>query len=407
MNGDAPLYEVKDGREDKRQTDRYQDLQRNPATRDVGNHGVLQNESVINAIFDNLATQSHPHLVLYFHGGLVGAQQAKVAVEEFNACLGHHGLTPLSWVWNSDAWTEIRDDLAALWGNGPSDETSRWKRIAARAAKFWWRVPTPFWRRTWRRWRGGSSHGYLATLLEEFGRGASEGVLLTHLWNLMKVDICEAFNAEGERRAGVHFLKRLRNYVASPPAGQTPLKVSLIGHSAGALYICELLRACAAMDFDFQFETVIFWAPGVNFPTFNDTIVRYSTLYKQFHQFGLQDKYEQQDTLSLPTDKKGPYLIFYPHSLLYLVAGLLDRESGVSPLVGMQRYVNPAPSHRLFNDAPYQRVRAFLNDPTQPRVTWSDTMKTHGGFIKDTQAGGVVPTTLKLLTGDATSVSPE
>lgn len=407
MHGDAPLYQVEDGKADKAQAKRYKRLRDDPTTKDAGDQGVLQNQAVIDAVFADLAHQAAPHLVLYFHGGLVSAPQARESVVDFNAALHHHGLTPLLWAWNSDAWTEIRDDVTTVWNGTPADTRSRWQRMDAYVAAFFKKARSPFWVRAWRRWRGKRDHGVLATLLEEFARGNVVGGVIRHLWNLMKTDIREAFDTEAEHRAGLYFLQRLKAYAEQPHPYQAPLKVSLIGHSAGALYICELLKAAAALEFDFVFDHLIFWAPGVDFTTFDQTILRHRDHFKTFTMFALRDEWERTDALTHPYDRKQWLkLYFYPRSLLYLVAGLLEGgKDGITPLVGMQHYLESDTDGQgaPVDASTYQRIRNFLIEGN--RVVWSPTMTTHGGFIKDTRRNGTIAATLKLLEAETIPTS--
>jgi hypothetical protein len=390
---------IEDGKEEKRQQQAFRAMQREglrqgiPAdeltTRQAIDGGVLDNCQEINQLFADLALQRTPHLVIYFHGGLVDASSAKDAVIPFNNRLQQAGMTPLFWIWNSDAATELRDTWQTFRRTLQSNLSAGLAYGASKIAELFQRHPTPFWLRYLRRRRHKLAFHPKATYLEEMLRGTVVGNFIKALWSEMKEDIADAFQPHHiDLRAGTYFLDKLAHAITTP--AHPPLKVSLIGHSGGAIYVCAMLQAAALRRLPFQFEHIVLWAAGVTFPQFHDTLLAYPDYYRTFHLFGMQDVHERVDAI------RDPYggIELYPQSLLYWVSGVLE-GADVEPLVGLQTYVEPQEPHPAFNTALHQAVRAYLNEAG--RSHWLDSLHHHGGFVKDQSPNGVVAQTLEIL----------
>jgi hypothetical protein len=116
----------------------------------------------------------------------------------------------------------------------------------------------------------------------------------------------------------------------SPWFTQTPYRLHLIGHSAGAILHCHVVARLAELNW--KFESVNFMAPAATVDLFKETLlprIKDKTV-KQFRSFHLNDAAEQQD----PTCKP---VLGYGRSLLYLVSESF--EGGVrTPLLGMEKY---------------------------------------------------------------------
>jgi hypothetical protein len=177
-----------------------------------------------------------------------------------------------------------------------------------------------------RRARRGRSHGRYVTLVEETLRELYVDKLGREVWwERMKGDTSDAFR-EGEEYGGTAFLFALRQVLATT---KTLPKITLVGHSTGAIYICNLLRAANRILPEVKFD-VIFEAPAVSYDVFAQTLAEQASSIRFFRSFGMDDEREGKDDL-VP--------ILYPASLLYFVSGMLERQVDL-PLVGMQRYLN-------------------------------------------------------------------
>jgi hypothetical protein len=196
-------------------------------------------------------------------------------------------------------------------------------------------------------------HGLYATAVEELLREfylANAGRIV---WRQMKQDTVDAFGDDGERFAGTALVEEL----AARELEETPV---LVGHSAGALCICNFLAKADALlpegrDFD-----VVLLAPACDFQMMDRTFERHGDRIRRLRIFCMNDQLECRDRL-LPG--------VYPRSLLYFVSGALESQADW-PLLGMQRFhVNPEP----FADPDFpeiDRVRAALATKTNSTV-WS------------------------------------
>lgn len=229
-----------------------------------------------------------------------------------------------------------------------------------------------------KRFLGKRSHGFYPTVVEEVLRAAYGDKIGAFIWNSMKTDTADAF-VPGDRTGGYALLDELATLAAS---GQAFKKITLIGHSTGAIYICNLLEVAAKQLPDQKFD-VIFLAPAVTHDLFAQTLKQHRTRIAGFRQFGMQDEVECKDQM---------VKILYPRSLLYFVSGLLETEVDM-PLVGMRRYLEQT---GLFNAGDFPNVATvsgFLG--AIPKSTaWSITdgaacegMRTaseaHGDFDND------------------------
>jgi hypothetical protein len=212
-----------------------------------------------------------------------------------------------------------------------------------------------------RRVKKGTDHGIYCTVVEETLRQFYVDKVGAWLWRSMKEKIRHAFDSndglsEEALHGGTYFLEKLRDYLKNAPA---PLKVSLVGHSAGAIYVCRLLeRAYETLDDSFRFHQVILLAPAVDFELFRQTVVGRASRFHSFRMFALQDDYEARDKM-VP--------VVYPRSLLYFVSGLLEGDEP-KPLVGMQRFYSGQPP---YDSDDLRQVGKFVSEEGKSRVVWS------------------------------------
>ena len=178
--------------------------------------------------------------------------------------------------------------------------------------------------RTVRRLSIGRGHGVYTTVVEEVARELKGGLVGGIVWKHMKQDTADAFVGPGDTHGGTALLEEIAALLA---AGHKP-RLILVGHSAGAIYICHLLLAARQkLPADVRFEVVLL-APACTFALLDRTLTEAGDLIGSFRSFAMQDELERQDAIFPPV---------YNRSLLYFVSGLVEDEID-APLVGMQRY---------------------------------------------------------------------
>jgi hypothetical protein len=207
------------------------------------------------------------------------------------------------------------------------------------------------------RFGGGRDHGFHATVVEEILRElylANAGHLI---WSQMKQDTADAFGPDEDTHGGTAFLARLRYGLD----GHAPPKVTLVGHSTGAVYISEFLDKADELLPPAVTFGVILEAPAASFVKTAATLRRHAARIDGFRMFTMSDERERADRL-VP--------VLYPHSLLYFVSGVVEGDAD-TPIVGMQRFYDPA----RYPDVDFPAiaaVRSFV-EADATRVAWSVT----------------------------------
>lgn len=242
------------------------------------------------------------------------------------------------------------------------------------------------------RFRHRTDHGLYPTVVEEILREFYLANVGAAVWDAMKRQTADTFAADapdtaGDTRAGRCFLDRFGQLLAS---GSRP-RVTLVGHSAGAVFIGNLLAELARrradaddpLPEDFRVHDVVLLAPACTVGHLAAVVRRRAELFDRLRMFTLTDAAERADQLV-------PFL--YPRSLLYFVSGVLERgpegESAVSPLAGLQRWFT---AEGDTGGADARDLRAFLRaDAT--RTVWSPVdggpgltsgARSHAGFDDD------------------------
>lgn len=171
-------------------------------------------------------------------------------------------------------------------------------------------------------------HGLYTTVVEEVVRELKGDVIGGLLWRHMKKDTADSFGDLADEFGGTALLEEIGRIWE---AGHRP-RIVLIGHSAGTVYICNLLqKAAAVLPPEICFE-VIFLAPACTFKLLDTALQAAGDRIRSFRSFGLADPIERKDAIFPP---------LYLYSLLYFVSGVLDDEVDV-PLVGMERFSSQA-----------------------------------------------------------------
>jgi hypothetical protein len=261
---------------------------------------------------------------------------------------------------------------------------------------FWWAVAKIVFRCV-KRGMQNRDHGIWPTIIEEASREVYLDDFGTEMWSVMKKQAVTMWksnaNMSGVKQyAGRYFLDALKKHTDYNP----DFRIHFVGHSAGAIVGCELLKMLAqerAAYSNITLSNLLFCAPACRCDLFEDSVMKYPDLYKQFRMFTMDDYHESRDNLiQLPVLK---YL--YTRSLLYLISGMLeghDAKDADAFIVGLQRHIRNAVPYT--KEALLKRVHEFvmLPQPYSNRVSFStsaesapDGWKTqavhHGGFIKD------------------------
>ena len=178
-----------------------------------------------------------------------------------------------------------------------------------------------------RRFRAGRAHGMYVTLVEEVLRELYiDKIGQAGWWDRMKGDTADAFR-DGQQYCGTAFLTELKSQIDACPT--PPKKITLVGHSAGSIYICNLLKAAARLAPSLHFD-VIFEAPAATHALLASTVAAHGSRIRNFRQFGMSDERETADAL-VP--------VIYLSSLLYFISSMLEHDTD-EPLVGMARYLD-------------------------------------------------------------------
>ena len=270
-------------------------------------------------------------VAVYAHGGLTGEEAAAATAARWIPALYEAQIFPIFLMWETDLWSTLGNRLADLVSG----------------------LPTPT--------------GGLIDQLQRFWNRRLEKLLApagSAIWGEMKQNaLCiSAYEAKRpvEERTGGQLL-----YESAKQAGwfdTVPVRLHLIGHSAGSIVHCFIVHQLAALDW--QFESVNFMAPAVTVDLFRQTLaprVKDGTV-KQLRSFHLADAAEEQD----PTCKA---LLRYGRSLLYLVSESFEGELH-TPILGMERYFKAATDG-------LPRVKAWVAPGPASNST------THGGFDDD------------------------
>jgi hypothetical protein len=238
--------------------------------------------------------------------------------------------------------------------------------LAKRAAAILFRVV--------RRFRAGRDHGVYTTVFEELIRELYLAAIGTETWRIMKKETGDSFIG-GDRRqhAGELFLRKLAEL-----GDDRPDRIVLVGHSAGAVFINNLLAATRRgreegwLPADFAYDGVLFLAPACTFADFARVLPKdgEKPLFRQFRMFTMDDGHERTNRL---------VSVVYPRSLLYFVSGVVERDQDGKnafdmPLVGMDRYYAREASKRdAYGDlgGEIKAVRDFVLAGS--RVAWSPT----------------------------------
>lgn len=237
-----------------------------------------------------------------------------------------------------------------------------------------------------KRFVGKRDHDFYPTIIEELLRELYIAEVGAWVWNNMKIKSNDMWKDNAglldvNQHAGRYLFDKLIEYHKKYP----DVQVSLVGHSAGSIAICNLLRMNANNYHQLVFDKIIFMAPACRIDLFRDEIVLHQNRFKTFRMFTMADSNEKHDLLV-------PY--FYTHSLLYLISGVLEDEGKDydALILGLER--NIMASYPYDSIPEVLEVNKFLYSNNANRIIFSQTLDdttdglrtkslSHGGFDDD------------------------
>lgn len=230
-----------------------------------------------------------------------------------------------------------------------------------------------------KRFRGSHDHGVYCTVIEEVLRSAYGDLIGAVIWNQMKKDTADSF-LDATDTCGLAVVKKLKELEV---AGQSFKKLTLVGHSTGAIYICNFLDMAEKVGLSGPIQ-VVFLAPAVTCQRFALAVDAHGAQgLSNFRMFAMRDSRETEDQMLKP---------LYTRSLLYFVSGLLEGNpvgDGWNsildmPLVGMERFYTNAV---FSDDANVKKVLAFL-EAKPHRIVWSKSEGEGLGLNSDSRHHG-------------------
>jgi len=188
-------------------------------------------------------------------------------------------------------------------------------------------------------------HGVYTTIIEEILREFYLANVGEKVWKMMKGDTKDCFGDDPHVFGGTALLSALGAHL---DAGKQ-VRVTLVGHSAGAVYLSHLIdEADEIFPEAFKFD-VVFLAPAATIDLVEKKIVRNAHRINDFRMFTMTDRNERKDRL---------VGFLYPHSLLYFISGVLEGSKD-EPIVGMSRFFNGEQfDRRKFSDI--NKVKKFV-----------------------------------------------
>jgi len=222
------------------------------------------------------------------------------------------------------------------------------------------------------------NHDFYPTVVEEIFREIYIADFGTTIWGLMQEKAKDMWKSDDfssspstSWHAGSYFLKKIVDFMASGKK----LTIDLVGHSAGSIAICEMVDAIIERGLPIKFRHVIFMAPACRCELFARTVLKNKSIMQDFRMFTMSDEYEKQDHM---------LSVIYPRSLLYLISGILEKDSFDAYVLGLQRHISgwaPYDSDEVLND-----IKAFIS--LEGNVVYSVTQDGLPGFISGSQKHG-------------------
>jgi hypothetical protein len=246
--------------------------------------------------------------------------------------------------------------------------------------------PSDVYARIIERFNTGHDHGLYTTTLEEWLIEFGLGRFGSNTWRTMQKFIKNSFDAS-VKAGGTAFVGHLCDVWNKAPK----TRVTLIGHSAGSIYVQRMIEALNARlpaGSPAQLE-IILLAPAISFARMNAGLSVLRKRVRGLRVFALKDEIESSYFEVWPYDK----------SLLYIVSSLCERDPYADrPLVGMQRYWSGSSPYAI---PEIEEVTGFIEPPRMIRTVWALTKpnakpgwrsqaKKHGEFPEECYTNGSV-----------------
>lgn len=269
------------------------------------------------------ADRNYKHLMFYAHGGLNTAAASANRIRKMKEVFKRNGIYPIHFMWETGFLESLTDVIF----------NARAKTEA----------------------RVGGVSDFFDRMMEAIARGPG-----TAVWRDMKWDADQSFRSSGGGR------KAVKTLLEGNAKRSKPLKIHLVGHSAGSILLAHMLEAMGAMNpLSSPVSSVSIMAPACTVDLFKKSYLPRigksgaADGVSKLWQYNLIDQREQDDRV-------GPY----QKSLLYFVSNAFEDERKM-PLLGMETFGDLVPAkagHTI-----HYAGRA-------PSITDSDT---HGGFDND------------------------
>ncbi len=231
-------------------------------------------------------------------------------------------------------------------------------------------------------------HDFYPTIIEELLRELYIAELGAWIWNNMKVKSNDMWkDNRGLSGINQYAARYLLDKLVEYHTKHSDIQVNLIGHSAGSVAICNLLRISATINPKLVFNKIIFLAPACRIDLFRDEVVLHPERFETFRMYTMNDSNEKQDILV-------PYV--YTHSLLYFISGILEDEGNEydGHILGLERNIKASYPYDSINEI--LETRKFLYSNNSNRVVFSQTLDnaldglrtksvSHGGFDDDSE----------------------
>ncbi len=307
-----------------------------------------------------IAAESHQHLLLYAHGGLVSEKTAVQRVADYRQALLGAGVFPLSFIWDTDYWTTIKNVL--------QDAFSRRRPEGALDA----------------------AKDFMLDRLDDALEPLARQLTGRVVWNEMKRN---ALAASSSASGGAQVTAKLVAQLAK----QQPVAVHLVAHSAGSIFHAPLASELHRLGV--PIESCTLWAPACTVSLFKQHYLPLinGTDIKRFALFTLSDKAEQDDHCAN----------IYHKSLLYLVSNAFEDKPRIplfragEPLLGMERCVREDPQLQALFKTAHAELVIGPNNAAHGSAQACGA-RHHGDFDND---AATVQATLRRISGVTSSTS--
>lgn len=334
-----------------------------------------QLQSVIANILDFFAHKDNlnttPRLLFYCHGGLVDEARALQIMQRQYRNYLQNNIYPVFFIWES-GFFDILEDV------GHSLVSEIFDPVAPQHTHFFSHI-----------FRG---EGPLDETIEELAKGFSGG------WSACKERASRVFRDGG---FGWQFLTQLLTALRSR---NLQPEFHVVGHSAGALVLGELLRNLRTHRIDLPIRTCSLYAPACTLAYFDDTyipeIAAPTQRIAEFYLYTLTDDEEKADACIPVRFYRYTLFSIYRKSLLYLISRGLEGAAEDVPLLGMERYaVESANLAHIWAAARGAHVTSgteatYTSAIDNKALHLSFSQHTHGGFGETAQ---VLSSTLKTV----------